>query len=245
VAKPTKSDRREVVDQIRNKQKGAERRRGYMILGVSAVVAVLIIGAAAFRPLMDRWELRSFEELAVGEIGAAASVCQDVTTKKADGSQDHVQPGTPLEYADAPPAFGQHYDVWDGMERKLYTEGDRPDIGELIHNLEHGYTVIWYDETAADDGETMDTLRGLASKFEGTDNLRKKVKIVPWTQEDGPAFPKGQHIAYTHWSVGGAEAGSTGKQVGVWQYCSEPSGEALETFMLDYPYMDSPEPNAV
>ncbi len=31
-------------------------------------------------------------------------------------------------------------------------------------------------------------------------------------------------------------------QVGVWQYCSEVSGEALNDFMLDYPYLDSPEP---
>ena len=47
----------------------------------------------------------------------------------------------------------------------------------------------------------------------------------------------------THWSVGGEDAGE-GAQVGVWQYCSEVSGEALEDFMLEYPYTDSPEPNA-
>ena len=32
------------------------------------------------------------------------------------------------------------------------------------------------------------------------------------------------------------------KQQGVWQYCSEPSGEALEAFMKEYPYYDAPEP---
>ena len=31
----------------------------------------------------------------------------------------------------------------------------------------------------------------------------------------------------------------------MWQYCSDVSGAALDTFMTDYPYMDSPEPNAV
>jgi hypothetical protein len=36
-----------------------------------------------------------------------------------------------------------------------------------------------------------------------------------------------------------------GEQVGVWQYCSAPSGAALETFMKDYPYLDSPEPDAM
>jgi hypothetical protein len=68
---------------------------------------------------------------------------------------------------------------------------------------------------------------------------------VPWTSEDGKAFPKGQHVALTHWSVGGAGETDPSKQVGVWQYCSDVSGAALETFMEDYPYMDSPEPNAV
>jgi hypothetical protein len=33
--------------------------------------------------------------------------------------------------------------------------------------------------------------------------------------------------------------------VGVFQYCSKPSGAALKTFMLDYPYTDSPEPDAM
>lgn len=32
------------------------------------------------------------------------------------------------------------------------------------------------------------------------------------------------------------------QQVGVWQYCSAPSGAALEAFMEEYPYTDSPEP---
>ena len=246
MAKPTKTDRRAVADQIRKKQKSAERRRGLMILGICVVVAVLIVGAAAWQPLKDSWDQRQYEDVAVGEIGAAAKVCQDITTKPAKGAQEHVEPGTPLDYEDVPPAFGKHYNVWDGMERKLYTAGDRPDLGELVHNLEHGYTIVWYDETAAEDDQMMETLRGIASKFEGTDDLRKKVKVVPWTSEDGGSFPDGQHIAFTHWSVGGAGgATSADSQVGAFQYCSEPSGEALEAFMLKYPYMDSPEPDAV
>jgi hypothetical protein len=247
VAKPTKSDRRAVADQIRNQQKGAERRRGLLILGICVGVAVLIVGAAAWQPLKSSLDQRKYDDMAVSEIGAPADVCRKITTKPAKGAQQHVEPGTPLEYDDAPPAFGRHYNVWDGMERKLYTEGDRPDLGELVHNLEHGYTIIWYDETAAADEQVMETLRGLAGKFEGTEDLRDKVKVVPWTKEDGGSFPEGQHIAYTHWSVGGAGGGqpTADSQVGVFQYCSEPSGAALEDFMLEYPYMDSPEPNAV
>jgi len=131
------------------------------------------------------------------------------------------------------------------MERKLYTTSDRPELGELVHNLEHGFTILWYDETIADSEAKMDVLRGIASKLQGTTNLRDKFKAVPWTSEDGKAFPKGQHVAFTHWSLGGVGETDPAKQVGVWQYCSDVSGAALETFMEDYPYMDSPEPNAV
>jgi hypothetical protein len=77
----------------------------------------------------------------------------------------------------------------------------------------------------------------------GTDNQRLKFKAVPWTSKDGEAFPDGQHVALTHWSAGSEGAEKPG-QLGVWQYCSEVSGEALEDFMLEYPYMDSPEPDA-
>ena len=77
------------------------------------------------------------------------------------------------------------------MERKLYTEGDRPDLGILVHNLEHGYTILWYDETVADDSEQMIELRAIADKFAGTNNFRDKFKAVPWTRERRQAVPQG------------------------------------------------------
>ena len=244
MAKTAKTDRQAKIDQIRSKQKGAERRRGFMIVGVCVVIALLIVGAAAYRPIMNWWELRKFQDLGLSNIGAPASVCEKVETKPATGNQDHVQPGTPIPYEDSPPAFGTHYDVWDEITRKLYTEGDRPDVGELVHNLEHGYTILWYDETIAADNEAMQTLRGITSKFTDDDNFRNKFKAVPWLESDGKPFPDGQHIAITHWSLGGEDA-AEGSQVGVWQYCSDVSGAALEDFMLEYPYTDSPEPNAI
>lgn len=244
--KPAKSDRQAVIDKIRKQQKGSERRRGLMIVGVCATIALLIVGAAAYKPIKDWYDLRKFEGVELAKIGAPASACQKVTTKKATGNQQHVEPGTPLSYTDAPPAFGEHYPTPDPMERKLYTADDRPELGTLVHNLEHGYTILWYDETAAKDSETMQEIEAIASKFEGSSNFRFKFKAVPWTKDDenGAKFPAGEHIAFTHWSAGGAGETDTKKQVGVWQYCSEPSGAALEDFMLKYPYLDSPEPTA-
>ncbi len=245
MSKKDRTDRQAVIDSIRKKQAGTEKRRGFALVGASILVALVIIGAAAYQPIKNWWDLRSFDSQAIEAIGAPASDCGEITTKKATGGQDHVEPGTPLQFEDSPPAFGQHYNVWDGIERKLYNESDRPDVGELVHNLEHGYTILWYDETVAGSEAMMDDLRGIASKKSSTTNLRDKFKAVPWTSEDGDPFPSGQHVAMTHWSVGGEAAGEGGEQVGVFQYCSAPSGEALDAFMEQYPYMDSPEPTVL
>jgi hypothetical protein len=219
-----------------------------VIVGVCAVVAVLIIGLAAYRPIKNWWDLRQFRNVAISKIGSPASVCGKITTKKATGNQQHVPDGQQIFYPDAPPAFGEHYPTPDPMQRKLYTAGDRPKLGTLVHNHEHGYTLLWYDQTVADNSTEMNQLRGIADKFAGTSNFRFKFKAVPWLESDGKSFPSGQHIAFTHWSAGGADvasSGDTSKQVGVWQYCTAVSGSALNSFMLKYPYLDSPEPGSM
>jgi Protein of unknown function (DUF3105) len=246
VAKQAKTDRQAVIEQIRTQQKSAEKRRGLAIVGVCAVIALMIVALAAYRPIKNWWDLRQFRDVAIDKIGAPASVCGKETTKKATGNQQHVSDGQEIFYNDAPPAFGEHYGTPDPMQRKLYTADDRPKLGTLVHNLEHGYTILWYDETVADDNEQMSELRGIADKFSGTSNMRFKFKAVPWLESDGKAFPDDQHIAFTHWSIGGADQDPSGDgQVGVWQYCSAVSGDALNEFMLKYPYMDSPEPSAM
>ena len=251
MAKQAKSDRQKVIDDIRKKQRGADKRRGYMIVSVSAVVAALIIGAAAYRPVTNWLDLRGFEDLGLESIGAPASACDDVTTKPAEGNNDHVPTDTPVVYTDAPVAFGPHWNELNvapaPMDDKFYLADERPELESLVHNLEHGYTVVWYDETIAADDEALTELKAVARKFPGTDNYRYKFIAAPWTSEDadGAEFPDGKHIAYTPWSAGGEGETDATKAKGVWQYCSEFSGEALEQFMIDYPYLDSPEPDAM
>ena len=245
MAKSAKTERQAKIDQIRSKQKSAEKRRGFMIVGVCAVIALLIVGAAAYQPIKDWWDLRAFRGLGLSEIGAPASACQDVETKPAKGSSEHVPTGTPVPYAESPPAFGPHWNEAGvapaATDREFYTS-DRPELESLVHNLEHGYNVLWYDETIANDEAALDELNGIATKFADDGNFRNKFIAAPWTAEDGDPFPDGQHVAMTHWSLG--QETEKGEQVGVWQYCSEVSGAALEQFMVDYPYTDSPEPNA-
>ena len=246
--KPTKSDRQAVLDELRKKQKGAEKRRGFAIAGVVGLVAVLIVAAAAYRPVMNWWDLRKLKDLDLASIGAPASACEKAETEQAEGSGKHEKLSKQITYDHAPPAFGSHWSepgkAPAPISRKLYTEKDRPELEALVHNLEHGYTILWYDETAAGDAAMMTDIEGIADKFRSDpEDSASKFIAVPWTSDDtdeSGSFPSG-HIAYTHWSVSGSGGDN---QQGVWQYCSEPSGAALEAFMIDYPYSDSPEPSA-
>lgn len=249
MAKPNKSERQKVIDDIRKKQKGADKRRGFAIVGVSIVLAVGIVGAAAYRPIKDRIDARAFSDTSLAEIGAAASVCGEIETKDATGNNDHQPTGTQLTYEESPPATGPHWNEFnlapDPIGRRFYDAADRPEVEALVHNLEHGYTILWYDETIANDADQLSEVKAIASKLDDNDtNFRLKFKAVPWTSEDGEAFPEGQHVALTHWSAGGADAPEGAAQQGITQYCSQPSGAALDEFMLEYPYTDSPEPQA-
>lgn len=251
--KSTKTSRQAVIDDLRKKQKGAERRRGFAIVGVCATVALLIVGAAAYSPVKNWWDLRKFNDVALSELGAPASACQDITTKEADGSSQHVPVGSQVTYTTAPPAFGAHWNERNTapapFNRKFYTAKDRPELEALVHNLEHGYTILWYDESIAKDSGKLTVIDAIADKFRSdADNFRFKFIAAPWTADDekeSGKFPEGTHVALSHWSAGGSGETDTSKQQGVFQYCSEPSGEALEQFMLKYPYTDSPEPDAM
>jgi hypothetical protein len=250
VAKPAKTDRKAVIDQMRKQQKSAERRRGTVIVTVCVLVALAIVGAAAVPIIIDKWNERELDSTALADIGEPASACQKIETKKADGNQDHVPVDTPVDYTTAPPAFGPHWNQAGvapaPFARKFYTADDRPALEALVHNLEHGYSILWYDETIADDQGAMDDIEAISRKF-GEDNFRDKFIAAPWlsSDEDGKKFPDGQHVAITHWSAGGNGVTDATKQVGAFQYCSGVSGEAVEAFMKKYPYTDSPEPDAM
>lgn len=245
MAKASKDkDRRAVVEQLRREQQRAEKKRTAAIIGACVLVGLLIIGAAAYPVVKDaltQSELGGKDLSALG-VAASAAGCTEPTATKASGSADHRPEGSDLPYTDAPPATGPHYPTWAPMTRKFYTAKDRPDVGYLVHNLEHGYNILWYDETVAGNDAQLAAVEAIAAKFPGTD-FENKFIAAPWTDDDGEPFPDGAHVALTHWSMGGTNGNPEGQQ-GITQYCDAPSGEVVGDFVEDYPYSDSPEPGA-
>lgn len=240
-ARQTDRDRRAVIEQMRREQQRKERRRTYVVIAACVVVGLLIIGAALV-PLLKQDKLTGGPLANIGASQSAAG-CQDLLKKKANGNQEHKPQGTPITYPDAPPAFGPHWPVPADFSRKFYTADDRPDIETLVHNLEHGYNILWYDDTVAHNSNQLAVVKAIASKFEGQ-KLTDKFIAAPWTPKDGKAFPSGTHVALTHWSTQN-DPSDVSKQEGIWEYCAKPSGQVVAQFVKDYPYTDSPEPQAM
>ena len=118
--------------------------------------------------------------------------------------------GERIDYESSPPAAGPHWAqfLFGGQVRKFWSTDDRPPIERLVHSLEHGYTILWYDESIADDPDELNVIDGIADKFRSdSNNLRYKFIAAPWTSQDekeSGKFPDGMHVAFSHWSAGGS-----------------------------------------
>ena len=228
-----------------SKQKSADKRRGFAIVGVCITIAVLLIGAALIKPVGDWWTLRSYENKDLDAIGAKADACGEVTTKKANGEQDHVEPGTPIPYEDSPPAFGQHYDQPDAMDRKLYTDvgPPRPRHARAQPRARLHGPVVRQDRRR----QRLDDGRPARHRLEAPGHQQPARQVqgraVDLRGRRGlPRWPaRGPHPLVHRWR-GRDRQGEAGRRLPVLlgsQRCR------LEEFMEQYPYLDSPEPLGV
>jgi hypothetical protein len=242
VAKPSKAnERRERIAQLERERKSAERKRLLLFSGVVGVVAAIIIGVTGWSLWQDRQEDQQIAATDLAEFGVAeaAAGCTPVQQEPASGGADHIAAPQEIDYDQAPPAYGAHRPDWAPFERKFYTADDRPDVEQLVHNLEHGYNILWYDETIADDPQRLAEIEDLARKFEGSGADPTKAFIAaPWTADDGGEFPQGKHLALTHWY---ADPAGGGDEQGITRYCERLSGAVVEDFMAEWTQQEARE----
>jgi hypothetical protein len=233
------AERRARVEQMRREQARKERTRSLTILGGCVVLVIGLLAAALIPYIKDQREKSRLEGTPVSKLGASESAagCAAVSTKDANGSGKHLTIGQPIPYEDAPPASGPHWGNYlQGSEiRTFYTAEDRPELERLVHSLEHGHTILWYDDTIKTGSDEYKDIKLIADKL----GLDSYFIAAPWTSQDegGKSFPEGKHIALTHWT--GPE-----KQQGVTQYCVKPSGAVIDDFVKKYPKENAPEPGA-
>ena len=102
---------------------------------------------------------------------------------------DTAQPGP---YNSNPPAGGTHYDT--DYSEKFYKESDLANLpkypeGYLVHSLEHGYVIFWYNcQVAGTDCVALKkTIQDVMDKTGGD-----KLIAFPWSTMDVP-------LAMTSW----------------------------------------------
>jgi hypothetical protein len=241
VAKKSERDnRRAIAEQLRKQQARKERQRSLLILGACVVLVVGLLAAALVPYIKNLRQEKKIAGTPIAELGVKASAagCDPVQKKKATGNQQHLPEGQAIPYTDAPPAFGPHWgNFLQGSEiRPMYTPTDRPPLERLVHSLEHGHTLLWYDDTVKPGTKSYTAIKAMADKL-GTASY---FMVVPWTKadENGKSFPSGKHLALTHWTGPSSEQGVT-------EYCSAASGAVVKSFMTDYPTNDAPEPGGV
>ena len=238
---PTQS-RRDRVEELRRMQQRGERRKNAVFLTVAVVIAVGLIAAAVLPTYYKHKNDLSRKALTSLGVSTAAASCDPITNDPTGGSGTavHVGPGTnqpnitKVKYATVPPSSGQHFVSPVYPNHAFYTVADGHAVEEFVHNLEHGYTILWYDRSVS--GNDLDVLKAIAEKARTLQQVGPtgKFMAVPWDPSYG-SFPAGKKFALSHWG---------GNKMGHREICGGLSGTVVENFVKQFPFSDAPEPNS-
>jgi hypothetical protein len=143
-----------------------------------------------------------------------------VGTRMPDEGANHVPQTQVPTYRSVPATSGPHWSLGDGIAPlfwKVYTS-PVPEPA-VLHNLEHGGIVIWYQSTATP--EDIQKLTQFVQQQLGTSQF--KIILSPW---DGKDF--GHPIAVTAWD---------------WLlYLDSADIDQIRAFQNAHPASDAPEP---
>ena len=183
--KQVSQDRKARIAELQQQEKARENRVRIQIIAV-ATALLLVLGAVIAYAIVDAGKQRP--EVAISAIGvpASAASCDPATTDKAGGNGNHVdRTATPkVKYDTVPPSYGPHFDQPAVTKsRAFYTAADRPPMEVLVHNLEHGYTVLWYDQASGEAKKAA--LEELAKVTNKLDAASDKFIVSAWDPSYG------------------------------------------------------------
>lgn len=234
-SKVAEKDRRARVEAMRQQQLARERRKSTIIVVIAVVVGVSIVGLAALPAYRASRNDPAKKSLSSFGVSAAAASCSSVATTKGTNTtalRTHVADGTVEKYKTVPPSYGPHWATPVINSRPFYSVKDRPQMEDLVHNLEHGYTLVWYDDTIK--GDQLTALKNLSSSARARNETAPSKFIVSAWDDAYGTFPAGKHIGISHWGAADSHT----------QLCGKVSGAVVDTFIKKYPAVDSPEPSA-
>jgi hypothetical protein len=149
-------------DRQRRRQRQNRLALGIVALGVVGLVSLL--GYGVYKSEAADAQNRQAEQMQKpNEYNCTSSPVkvklpgvEEVPCKTAN----HVAVGTKITYESDPPLSGQHYPTW--VNPGFYAVPQQ--AGQLVHSLEHGNVVIYYDKARLSESE-LGVIRQLAEQY--------------------------------------------------------------------------------
>jgi hypothetical protein len=204
-ARRANKDRRARLEDLRRQQRAAERRKNMITFGAASVVGVgLLAGAIIPAVLHDRAQAAKSKPGYQAKPTAAerAAGCDGVHNDPLSAGGTTAHTTAPIDYTKEkfgdtrggtlpiPPTGGHHNPVSLGDTNRFYPLSEKPRPERAVHNLEHGYVVVWYDDKVP--AAQVATLQALASEPNNS-----RLLVVGWWQSELPA---GKHVVLTSWA---------------------------------------------
>ena len=192
--------RKERLEREQAEAKRASRRKrmqlafgGVLALAVIAgiVVVVFVLGGdggdGGPKAASETTSAAKLPEQQASDIKAAAKAAGCTLNNPAYEGATHEQKDfKPSDYKSNPPTSGNHAPDW--YEDGIYAPGDVPELGKLVHPLEHGRILLQYKPGTPK--ATVDQLEALLAEeedgyhmllFENTTGMKAAVAASAWT----------------------------------------------------------------
>jgi hypothetical protein len=181
-------------------KRAARRKRMQLAFGgllavaaIAGIVVAVLIGTGDDNggdgpaKASDTTSAAKLPEQATSDIKAAAKAAGCTLNNPAyEGANHEEKSFKASDYKTNPPTSGNHTPDW--YEDGIYAPGDTPELGKLVHPLEHGRIEVQY--TKGTDGETVSRLEALLAEeedgyhmllFENTTGMEAAVAATAWT----------------------------------------------------------------
>ncbi|MFN2586684.1 MAG: DUF3105 domain-containing protein [Actinomycetota bacterium] len=158
-----KQQRRAAEEERRRQQQRAARKRNLVTLLIAAVIAALVVVLVM--------QNRESTDVAAQGVDERQAGCTAIEEHSEEGAQ-HVE--VEPDYQTNPPTSGDHLQT--PAQSGFFDEPVR--AGALVHNMEHGQVVFWYDPDAPQ--ETIDLIEAVVEQ-EPIATL-----AVPWEDPEEP-----------------------------------------------------------
>lgn len=187
-----KQQRRAAEEARRREQQKIARKRNLVTLGIAVVVLAVVVALVL--------QNRDGGSSVAATVGEKEAGCTPIEEHEIEG-QKHVDV-TP-EYGTNPPTSGDHLQT--PAAAGFFEEPVDP--GALVHNMEHGQIIFWYDTDAPE--SVLDSIEAMV------DDQPSATVAVPWDEIEAP-----HTFAMTAW--------------GASQSCRQVSQDVVAEFRTEY-----------